>query len=375
MRASITRTVLAVTWMFGASSLAAQAPAASARTPLSTGTLAGVVRDTLGQPLAEVDVSIPDHAWSARTDETGTFVIAGIPPATYEVWARKIGFISVQFRWTSKADERLEVALRLRPLPHTLDPVVVWAGEERQWRSSSLVHGVVTDSMGYPMSGAQVQLIGTGRATVTAEDGTWTFRHVPPGDLVVRARLMGYSPSVMHFRLTADDQREVLLRLGNLAQQLDEVRVTDASGFGRDAAAWKELDMRTRWHTEGSSQVFGPEKLSRLGATPIDLVTRGVAVGRVRGPTSIRGSPPIRTGIGSQAPGDACILLDGITPVSRPLRSFSADDLEMIEFYPPTPPETDLTGTVADRMTGVPGCMGDRQSHPAYYVLWFKGAH
>ncbi|MEO8624057.1 MAG: hypothetical protein ABI625_23460, partial [bacterium] len=138
----------------------------------------------------------------------------------------------------------------------------------------------------------------------------------------------------------------------------------EESGFGRSEIAWKELDTRQRFHTEGSSQFFGPEQLQKLGATPLDFVTRGVPKGRGVVSRS-RGMPE----------GDACILENGYRPLTRPLRSYSASDVELIEYYPLAAHghETELTGTVVSRMT-VAGCYGEFGSHPAYYVLWLKGA-
>ncbi|MEO8624068.1 MAG: carboxypeptidase regulatory-like domain-containing protein, partial [bacterium] len=215
------RWVLPVFLLTSANAVRAQVPASTA-VRVTTGTLAGIVKDTLGNVLADVDVSIPDIRRSARSDAAGNFVLAQIPPGTYEVWTRRIGYIIVQFKWTARADERLEVALTMRPLPHTLDPVTIWASEDRQMKSKSLVKGIVMDSAGFPVQGVEVQLIGSGRATVTGSDGTFAFRHVKPGQLIVRARLLGYSPSTSRFQLVEDDEREVFLRMGNLAQQLDE---------------------------------------------------------------------------------------------------------------------------------------------------------
>ena len=66
----------------------------------------------------------------------------------------------------------------------------------------------------------------------------------------------------------------------------------------------------------------------------------------------------------------ACIILDGKTPVRRPLRVYSTDDIDLLEVYPSG---TELTGTIAARMT-IPECQATSLFvHPTYYVLWFKG--
>ncbi|MDQ2668632.1 MAG: carboxypeptidase-like regulatory domain-containing protein [Gemmatimonadota bacterium] len=360
-----------------AARLAAQTPDRP-RVPATTGTLAGIVHDTLGQPLGDVEVSIPGTTVAGRSDGAGAFTLAQVPTGLHEVWARKIGFIVAQFNWTSRADERVEIAVTLRPLPHTLDPVVVWASEERAMTSTSYVRGVVTDSAGFPLDGVEVQLIGTGRGTVTAGDGSFIFRHVKPGVLTLRARMMGYSPAASVMKLMEQDERDVVLRMGNLAQELDEVHVTAESGYGRSESAWKDLDRRMRFHIEGSARVVGAEQLDGMGSTPLDLALRGFAGGFGTAPTTIKAgnSTPISHG-GSGAPGDACILENGVTPISRPLAVYVASDLRLVEYYPAASPrgspETEYTQSVIYRMAGVPGCSGELGEHPAYYVLWFKG--
>ncbi len=350
----------------------------AARVPATTGTLAGIVRDTLGQPIGDVEVSIPGTTAAGRSNAAGMFTLAQVAPGLHEVWARKVGFIVAQFNWTARADERLEIAITLRPLPHTLDPVVVWASEERAMTSKSYVRGIVMDSAGFPLDGVEVQLIGTGRGTVTAGDGSFIFRHVKPGVLTLRARMLGYSPAASVMKLMENDERDIVLRMGNLAQELDEVHVTSESGYGRSESAWKDLDRRMRFHVEGSARVIGAEQLDGMGSTPLDLALRGFSGGFATAPTTIKAgnSTPISHG-GSGAAGDVCILENGVTPTSRPLAVYTASDLRLVEYYPPASPrgspETEYTQSVIYRMAGVPGCNGELGEHPAYYVLWFKG--
>ncbi|MEO7457649.1 MAG: carboxypeptidase regulatory-like domain-containing protein [Gemmatimonadaceae bacterium] len=347
----------------------------SARAQGTTATLAGVVRDTLGNPLREVQVSIQEINRTTASDSSGAFLLKDVKAGSYEVSIRRIGFIMVQFRWTAKATERVETAIAMRPLPHTLDAVVVYANEGKEMKSKSLVRGTVLDSAGFPVAGAEVQLIGTGRATVTDDNGAFIFRHVRAGEMMVRARLLGYSPAATRLKLGEDDQRDLFLRMGNLAQMLDEVLVREQSGFGRMAEALKDYDQRERFRGSTSSVVLGPERLRELGSTGLDLLARRFPGSFQRGPTEIiaGNATPITHG-GKLIEGDACILENGYRPLSRPLRIYAASDLDMVEFYPAPPPEGDPTNTVLWRFTGVPGCDGTPGRHPPYFVVWLKGA-
>lgn len=331
------------------------------------GTLAGVVRDTLGNVLRDAEISIAELGHRATTDSTGSFVVPDVAPGSHDVWIRRIGFIIVQFRWTAKANERVETAITMRPLPHTLDPVVVFANESREMRSKSVVRGTVLDSAGFPVQGAEVQLIGTGRATVTSDDGAFVFRRARPGDLTIRVRMIGYSPAATRITLGENDEREVFLRMGNLAQQLEAVEVREQSGFGQTAQAWREYDQRSRWLAVGTARFFNAEKLKSLGYIPLDLLVRG----EFKGHGGRVGGPVIR--------GDGCVLINGLQAQSRPLSSYDLREVDAIEYYPPAGPrvgpEREVTGTVERRIGVVKGCEKKIDgSHPAWYVLWLKDA-
>jgi Carboxypeptidase regulatory-like domain len=358
--------------------LSAQVPDAQGNSA-TTGTLAGVVRDTLGQLMPGVDVSIPELDRTVRSDASGAFVLAQIPPGTHEVSARKLGMIMLQFHWSAHANERVELALTLRPLPNTLDPVIIWENETKAVHSTAMIRGIVVDSGGIPLDGAEVELIGSGRATVTAGDGTFAFRHVRQGPATVRARMLGLAPSTHGMKIGDGDEREIVLRMGYLPQLLDEMQISDQSGYGRSNDAWKDLDRRERLYFEGRSRIFNAEQLAQMGSLSLDFATRGLDGGGPERITTIKvgNSTPINLGA-SGLPGEACILENGMTPTSRPLSSYNVDDLQLVEYYPPASPrggsETEHTGSVQFRMTGVPGCSGDFGQHPAYFVVWFKGA-
>ncbi len=327
----------------------------------TTGTLGGIVRDTLGTVLRDAEVGVPDVGRWTRTDSEGRFVLGDVPPGNREVWVRKVGYIVVQFQWPAAANTRLNVAVTMRPLPHTLDPVVVWASEEKTMKSRSIVRGFVVDSAGDPVEGAEVSLLGSGRATTTLANGSFTFRHVSDGPRTLQARLMGYSPSIARFDLLADDERVVYLKMNQLPHTLDEVRVTAESGYGPLSFVEKDFDARIRWRPQQGSTVFmGPVQMQNLRGIPLDMAMRGVFKGFTRDAPGQRSTA---------IPGE-CILEDGLRRSNRNgLRSYSAEEVEMLEYYPPN---TEWTGTIALRFSGT-ACDGAPGHHPAYYVLWLKG--
>jgi hypothetical protein len=372
--------------VLGAATLGVSAVAHAQVTPaLAPATLAGVIRDSLDKPVADAEVFLRNVGRGTRTNAQGEFTLADIPPETYDVWFRRLGYESAQYTWSARSGERTEVKVTLHLVPRTLDPVVVRAREEKTMRGHSSLLGVVVDSLGQPVEEAEVQLVGADRTAVTLANGGFLFRSLPVGPYVVRVRKLGYTPNVLHFELQDAEEREVLIRIRPIAQGLDPVVINERSGYGRDQAAWDELDKRRRWHTS-KEVVLGREELRRYYSYPLDMAAQFIRGGVVAPPTrSVTDalSEAQRSGAGRDrrreaarearetqagAPeGDACILLNGSEAVRRPLRSFSANELDLLEIYPPW---TDLSGTVKARFDGINGCRPDQ--HPTYYVLWMK---
>jgi hypothetical protein len=64
-------------------------------------------------------------------------------------------------------------------------------------------------------------------------------------------------------------------------------------------------------------------------------------------------------------------LLNGKTQLHQPLATFSAAQVEMLEVYPP---QTEITGTVADKMRS-PECRAlSLFEHPTYFVIWLRSS-
>ena len=367
--------VLLYTVAASATTVAQNAPRTIEAVPAE---LAGVVRDSLGNPVSDAEVNVPLSNKSTHTDRNGAFALIGMAPnVAHEVWFRRIGFESVRFVWKGEEGKRVEIAVTLKRLPNTLSPTVVWANETKSLASTSMVSGVVVDSAGVPVAGADVQLIGAERTTTSAEDGTFEFRHVPPGAVTLRARHMGFAPSALMIELEKDDQRDVAIRIRRLVQTLETVNVTEASGYGRTDAAWLEFGRRERWRSNSGLEVaLGPKRLREAGGMPLDWLLQPYVVnpaGRSRAPRSITARNSTRAGLPETVPGGACILENGITFRHWPLEVYSADEVDRVEYYPAAPPEREYTGTIEPRMHAECRRAPDG-THPAWLVLWLKGA-
>lgn len=343
------RTLMAV-----ATVLSVAAPAAAQNPAAPTAILTGIVRDSAGGPLRDVEILLTETTRATRTDGSGRFTLGDVPPGAYRVWFRRLGYTSTQYDWAAIAGQRLEVSVAMNQIAKTLDPVVVQAQEEKEMNARASILGLVIDSSGVPIEEAEVQLVGANRSGLTRANGGFLFRPLAIGPYVVRIRKLGFEPSVVKLTLVAGDDREVVVRMRRIATSLDAVVITERSGYdSHDEQVWEDLEKRMRWKSF-KTPVLGPEDLRRFYGADLDRVAKQLLLGRAS------------TG------GDACILLNGKTPMRRPLRIFDTDQIDLLEIYPGG---TELSGTIAWRMGGLPNCVARGLfSHPTYYVIWLKGS-
>jgi sugar lactone lactonase YvrE len=141
------------------------------------GTFTGrIVNDATGLPLPAVAVSLDQlAALGAVTGPDGTFVLAGVPPATYTVRYQAAGYTGATQMASTLAGQRTDLGtIHLAPLPDV-----------------GLVAGTITDvGTGLPIAGALIQLAGA--ASATADSGGLFAIVAPPGAVAVSAQAAGY---------------------------------------------------------------------------------------------------------------------------------------------------------------------------------------
>jgi hypothetical protein len=388
-----------------------------------TATLAGVVRDSTGAPVADVIVSVGRTRLGARTSAGGWFTIESVAPGDYTVRFERLGYGGATFAWHARAGERTEIAIELSPVARDLDTVVVQgkASSSSHPRGHAEVLGIVVDSAGVPLPDVQGQVIGSGRFAAPGGDGQFLFPELAPGSYLLRIRRLGFVPQTIPIAVGEDGSHSLAIRMSALGLLLDTVEVRAKSGFGKDASAWRDFDTRLRFNQASTRSVtlLGPD-LAKLGKLPLDVAlryTHAVSLGVVPGmatpsiTTIITKLPwminadPNSAGAGDDSPNlgggrrtsrvstgtgpssdiqdttSVCILLNGTQPLHEPLRMFNASDLQAVEVYAPvTPtadvaPESDLTRSVEARLGSIPACApGIEGGHPAYFVVWLKDA-
>jgi len=403
--------------------LCAAAPVARAQHADSahTAAIAGLVRDSTGAPIGDAEVVLGALQRGARTDAQGWFTLEGVPPGEYQIHVQRLGYAWVEFRWAARAGERTEVAVTMPVAPRVFDSVVVEGRAPRSSAGGAQLSGLVVDTTGVQLPGVQVQVIGSGLTMTTADNGRFLFAGLAQGTYLLRARRIGFAPVTVSVWVGAGARNAIAVRMKSLGVMLDTVKVLAASGFGKNESAWKDFDARIRWsHASTRSVTLMGADLAKLGKLPLDLALRytgAVALGVLPGmetpsvtgittkiPAAINADPNssgggdevpdmngghkasrVMTGTGPssdiQDTTSVCILLNGSEPLREPLRMFNASDLQAVEVYAPvTPmsdaaPESDVTRSIEARMRSIPTCTpGIEGGHPAYFVVWLKGA-
>jgi hypothetical protein len=106
-----------------ASAQANPSSAPKAPSPQHAG-LAGVIQDATGAPIAGASIFADDRAGSAVSDDSGRFVLRGLPPGKSGFTITKIGYAPVSFETTLLPDSMIVLSIHLRSV-QTLDPVRV----------------------------------------------------------------------------------------------------------------------------------------------------------------------------------------------------------------------------------------------------------
>jgi hypothetical protein len=202
------------------------------------GRVVGRVTDEHGEPVATIPVHIlrqeyfqgrrqlvpaPLGGPAARTDESGTYRISGIPPGTYFLMA------SSTETWASEEDPRVIFGHAASYYPGVrsamaAQPIDVAPGQVLEGLEFSLVavravtvSGTAVGLDGQPLAGASVTLVrelqGPSAASMStlgqspvAPDGSWLMKNVPPGEFTLRlAGSTAAGQTSGHLAITVDE--------------------------------------------------------------------------------------------------------------------------------------------------------------------------
>ncbi len=135
-------------------------------------------------------------------------------------------------------------------------------------QTTGTVAGRVRDAASMrPLSDAQVFIPGTGLGTLSNAEGAFIIRNVPPGEITVRAEILGYGHQETTVTVRAGQTATVEFNLGQDAIALEELVVT---GVG------KETERRK---LSTSLDVLSAEEISQVPATSVDQLLQGRIAG------------------------------------------------------------------------------------------------
>lgn len=329
--------------------LSAVAGNVSAQSPAGGLAVTGFVHDSAGQPLGNVQVGIVGEQLSTRTDSSGRFALRRLPPGRDTLLFRRIGYRSARIPLEASMERDRHMDVVLRPVAHQLDRVVTEAPGPRGRRGRSSLRGSVTDSLGHPVDGADVWLLGAGLSTETDRSGEFEFRVLPAASFILRIRHVGFAPSTLAIQLADDDHRGTSVRLSSIRRLRTANDSARASGYGAPNLPFDEYDRRRRMNP--TEVTVGPADLFRSEGSA--LASR---LQRYRSSLSVESESD-------------CILLDGRHALYEPLDSYAAVDVRLIEVLRPTDMDD---GFVTSAMESIPECRSHAARHPTYFVLWTR---
>jgi hypothetical protein len=169
------------------------------------------------------------------------------------------------------------------------------------------LRGVVNDSTGAPIQGADVAIVALHRLVQTDARGRFSFTALPTGDVELSVRRLGYAPRVVHVAVSTGGADSTVIALTELPNVLPGVT---ASGQRARLAIEQFYQRRAR----GSGTFFTRDEIVDRHAVTITDVLRmapGVQVVRTAAGTGIRfmsgsarrGCPPLLWLDGQKAPG------------------------------------------------------------------------
>lgn len=189
-------------------------------------------------------------------------------------------------------------------LPTLLLALVITGATEAaaQGATSGNIRGQVTDEAGQPLAGVMVAAVnvetGFERTAISANNGLYMVRLVPPGEYRVRGERIGYEAGIMEgVRVTVGQSATANLRLHPRAVQLDAISVVGTR---------EPINVRDG----GVSQYVSREEIARLPALGRDF-TDFIALSGMVAP-----NPEVTTGgqfsIGGARPSQTNLQIDGV---------------------------------------------------------------
>ena len=279
-------TALAVGAINAVAQVTPAAPPAK-RDSAATATIAGIVVDSGGKPVASATVQVVGGSPSTTTDAQGQFRLPGVPAGEARVNVARDGYAPLGFEFAIAPNVTVSLKLTLLPAPPAaasaiaavsatvpVEAAAVTAGPPDTARVPAGLTGIsgrVIDTLGKAVFGATISAISTNNGTVSDSSGRFRIQNLQPGLIFVRVRKIGYLSE--YFPLQTEAGRiatlTVKLRPASAAPSLARVEVrADARRDARMVGFYERM-------RHGNGVFVEREELLRRNTSNISEVLRG----------------------------------------------------------------------------------------------------
>lgn len=284
---------------------------------------------------ADKKVGFREQTHEVRTDSTGTYYACGLP-SDIKIASEATG--------TRSASGTMEYVIGLRRL-YRVDMLVSTDMVLQQEitgqtaadtalamrpHGSAILHGIVRDTKGQPVVGANITLASVDTSARTNAAGEFTMTQLPSGSHVLQVRQIGFSPATMLVELRPSQTTSVTLDMPS-ARTLAAVNVRGEYPGSREQ---EDFNYRRR---RGMGYFLTEKDLNNKFDIYSTMQTLpGVQIVRHNGAATIlfnvRGGKSMMSGGGS----DKClatIYLDGTRADQEQLASFPPEYFRAVEVY------------------------------------------
>ncbi len=147
---------------------------------------------------------------------------------------------------------------------------------------TAIMVAFVTDSAGKPLSGAEIQVVGTSLRGNTDDAGRVALLAVPAGKAVLKVRRLGFAELTIPISVTPGSMPEEHYRLTPLATDLQKVVVRATSLKPERYAKTGRFDEFYRRRAEGNGTFFTREQIDARNAGRSEDLLRMVTGVRIR---------------------------------------------------------------------------------------------
>jgi len=197
--------------------------------------------------------------------------------------------------------------------------------------------GVVTNSGGHPVEGAQVVIDGSALSAVTDARGAFSLTGLPDGTRTAEARALGYAPSRVTVEPSRSETRKVTIVMGKAVRALDAVTV-----YGKPTGRMRDLSGFMERKRQGFGRFITRADIDQSSAISVcDLLRRVVGLQVMEGglsgcAVSVRGSASMIRAAGGGGTCQPTVYLDNAPfggGVSEFTREVSPQQIMGIEVY------------------------------------------